>query len=285
MAVPFLRLQLFPVEGGPCLDLTDYRIFWQNASGGLLNRTDFWDTIGNNVQVYEDEISGLDGHLVHLKSGEKILTDVLLCGTGWTPSLEFFDRSMLVELGLPHPLEDEPAAEAEKWARLEREADETVLRHFPQLASPPAYHQKPIDATPYRLYNGMAPLRDDSIVIVGHMNVANYFRGAECQAIWATAYLDKRVALPPLAEREAELALFIAWCRRRYLSSGRRGNFMPFELTRYTDKLLKEAGLSSHRKGWFKDFFGPTWAADLRGLREEYKAKHGSGHEVKTIAS
>lgn len=202
---------------------------------------------------------------------------MLLCGTGWTPSLNFFDQDLLVKLGLPHSPEGETAQEAEKWARLDQEADRKVLQQFPQLANPPAHYRKPIDTTPYRLYNGIAPLHDDSIVVIGHMIFGNYFRAAECQAIWATAHLDKRLALPSPEEREAETALFIAWCRRRYLSSGRRGNYMPFELTRYTDKLLQEVGLSSHRKGWFKDWFEPTWAANLRGLREEYKAKYSDG--------
>lgn len=255
--------------------LMNGRVLWQNAAGGLLNRPDFWDTIARNVQIYQDDIRELDRRLVRLKGGEEIPTDVLLCGTGWTPSLEFFDRDHLIKLGLPHPIEDEPADEADKWARLEQEADQRVIQHLPQLAHPPACYRKPIDSTPYRLYNGIAPLGDDSIVFIGHMNSVNIFRAAECQAIWATAYLDKHLALPPLEDREADIALFVTWCRRRYLSNGRLGNWILFEPTRYADHLLHQVGLSSHRKGWFEDFFVPTSAADLRGLREEYKAKYG----------
>ena len=93
--------------------------------------------------------------------------------------------------------------------------------------------------------------------------------------MWATAYLDGKLALPSLEERREEVALFIAWCRRRYLSNGEGGNWMTFELVAYTDQLLEQLGLKSHRKGWFKDLFEPCVQSDLVGLKEEYIRKFG----------
>lgn len=186
-----------------------------------------------------------------------------------------FSANLLAELGLPHLLTISLTEEQQKWARLQEEADQKVLTHFPQLGNPSDHYQAPIQSTPYRLYKCIAPLNCDSIAFVGHVLVGSYFRAAECQAIWATAYLDKQLAMPSLEERQAEVALFTAWCRWRYLSRGERGNWMVFELISYTDDLLEGVGLSSHRKGWFSDLFVPCVASDLKGLKDEYVRKYG----------
>jgi dimethylaniline monooxygenase (N-oxide forming) len=215
--------------------------------------------------------------MVRLEGGNDIPTDVLLCGTGWNrASFGFFDSELLIKLGLPYPLKDEPAEDEEAWTRLEKHADQKVLGQFPPLANPPDHYQKPIRSTPYRLYNGIASLDDDSIAFVGYMSCANYFKAVECQAIWATAYLDKQITLPPREEQQEQIALLTAFCRRRYLSNGQMGNFLPFESNCYTDKLLRELGLSSHLKGWFRDYFVPGTSQDLIGLKDEYLAKYGS---------
>jgi dimethylaniline monooxygenase (N-oxide forming) len=267
--LPFLSLGI----------LTFHRLFWQNGSGGLINRPDFWETIAPNVQIYQDSIVSLDRKLIRLKSGEEVPTDALLLGTGWIPSLNFFDQNTLAELDLPHDPSPESAESASKWARLEKEADQKVLSTFPQLANPPAgYFKKPNPTTPYRLYNGIAPLsdaEDRSIVFIGYMLLVNWFRLAEVQSVWATAYLDGKLELPGIEEMEKEVALFVAWCRRRYLSNGEKGNHMTFEMMGYTDKLLADLGLKSHRRGWFWDWFGPGTMADLRGVGEEYVRKYG----------
>jgi dimethylaniline monooxygenase (N-oxide forming) len=220
---------------------------------------------------------------VRLKGGEEPPTDVLLCGTGWnTSSFPFFDSDLNLKLGLPHPLKNEPAESAETWTHLEKQADQIILEKFSQLAKPPNHPRKPIQTTPYRLYNGIAPLSDDdnSIAFLGYVNCANYFRAVECQAVWATAYLDKHLTLPSTEAQQAEIARLTAFCRRRYLSNGQLGNFLPFESTAYLDKLLREVGLASHLKGWFWDYFWPGKAQDLVGLKDEYVAKYGQDGKV-----
>ncbi|KAL8869774.1 MAG: hypothetical protein Q9174_004019, partial [Haloplaca sp. 1 TL-2023] len=245
-------------------------IFWQNQAAGLINRPDFWDTIAQNVKVHHADIEELTENAIILKNGSTVPTDAILCGTGWIPSLDFFDQVTLAELGIPQPLENYPPEQAEMWDALEKEADRTVLERFPILANPPTYHHTPVKHTPYRLYNGIAPLQDNSIAFVGHVLVPNYFRIAECQAIWATAYLDNKITLPPLERRRKEVALFVAWCRRRYLSNGERGHWMASEQTRYTDRLFQQIGLSSHRRFWLWDAFFPSSRKDLFRVRDEY---------------
>ncbi len=55
--------------------LTLHRPFWQNGTGSLLNRADFWNTIAHNVRIYHDDILQLDNRLVHLRGGDEIPTD------------------------------------------------------------------------------------------------------------------------------------------------------------------------------------------------------------------
>ncbi|KAL8998266.1 MAG: hypothetical protein Q9169_002671 [Polycauliona sp. 2 TL-2023] len=250
-------------------------LFWENGTGGLLNRADFWDTIAPNVQIHLEDITHLRTNNVCLQSGTEIGTEVLLCGTGWnTTPFDFFSVDDLVRLGLPHRLEDEPPETAERWAHMVHDADIEVLDRFQILRSPPKHHHKIIRTTPYRLYNGIAPLSDNSIAFIGYFGVGNFFKGAECQAIWATAYLDGNLRLPSVESRQLTIARHIAWCKRRYLSNGELGNFLLFESNFYLDELLEEVGLTSHLRGWFSNWFRPGLARDLAGLRDEYVAKY-----------
>ena len=50
---------------------------------------------------------------------------------------------------------------------------------------------------------------------------------------------------------------------------------MIFELITYTNQLLQQVGLSSHRKNWFWDLFAPCVATDLCGSKDEYVRKCG----------
>lgn len=258
------------------------RIFWQNCTGGLLNHEDFFETIAKNVPIYSVEIATREKDLIRLDTSEEITSDVILCGTGWVPSLQFFSEDQCKELGLPHPISESLSEEKTHWATLEAEADRKVLSTFPQLANPPPHYHKPTNFTPYRLYRHLAPLLESSaaptersIVFIGQVCVGNYFPTVECQAMFATAYLDGKLNLPSKEEQENEIALFTAWCRRRYLSKGDEGNNMTFELIGYMDTLLKDLGLRSHRKGWFKDLFAPILARDLKCLKEEFAKKFG----------
>ena len=253
-------------------------VFWHNGTGILINIPDFWHTIAPNVRIYNSDIVSLSRHHVHLGKGVSLPSDVIFCGTGWSSTLSFFTQETLAKLDLPHSISHNQSSEDEKeWALLEQKADQKVLTRFPMLANPPPHYHKIPKTTPYRLYKSIAPLSDHSIAFVGHVMVANYFRLAEVQAIWATAYLDERLTLPSIHTRKKQIAEFVAWCRRRYLSNGEKGNWMAFEQAGYTDDLLAEVGLKSHRKAWWKDFWAPARPEDFGGLRDEYVRMYGGG--------
>jgi dimethylaniline monooxygenase (N-oxide forming) len=224
---------------------------------------------------------GLEKSLLKLKNHEEIPVDAILCGTGWTPSLQFFTVEQCQAFGLPYSHSEESPKDKAHWAQLESDADAKVLKTFPQLGAPPPHYQRPNTHTPYRLYQQISPIssQDRSIVFIGQLEVGNYFPAVQCQAMWATAYMDGKLILPNLEEREKDVALFTTWCRRRYLSSGMSGNNTTFELVGYTDLLLQQLGLSSHRRGWFKDLFAPMVARNFAGLKEEYIRKYGCDEE------
>ncbi|KAF7885626.1 uncharacterized protein EAF02_004135 [Botrytis sinoallii] len=267
-------------------------LFWQNCAAGLLNHADFFDIVAENVRIFVGDIEDLKSNSLLLKTGEEIPSDAILCGTGWVPSLQYFTQAQCQEFGLPHILDHEEAKdEHAHWAKLEAEADVQVLATFPHLQSPPDHYQKTATHTPYRLYRHMVPIsesssseKDDrSIVFLGQIVVGNYFTTLECQSLWAVTYLDGKLDLPCKKEQEKDITLFTAWSRRRYLSNGQEGNNLIFDFIGHIDTLLKDLGLTSHRKGWFKDLFAAMWAKDLRGLQAELWKKFEYNDTVKLI--
>lgn len=249
-----------------------------------MNHPDFFSTIAENTRIYTGDILQLEESLLRLKDGTSIKSDAILCGTGWVSSLQFFSQAQCKDLGLPYLLSEESPEESSHWAQLASTADQKVVSTFPYLANPPPHWHRPVIESPYRLYKLITPLshpvaddvaQDRSIVFIGLVGVGNYFPVVESQAMWATAYLDGKINVPSRAKQEEEVALFNAWCARRYLSSGDPGNNLTFEAIGYCDELLRDLGLSSHRKGWWSNLLKPFKASDYSGLKDEYVRRHG----------
>ena len=240
----------------------------------MLQFPDFWDIISQRVNIYRSDIVKLNSHSVHLADGSEVTCDAILCGTGWKATYPFFTPHQLCSLGLPHSLDCHCLEDATLWMMLQEAADCEVLQHFPRLADPPAYYKKKMTKTPYKLYQNMAPLDDESIVFLGQVRMPNSFRVSECQALWATAYLDGNIALPTYDDMQADIAYVNAFCQRRYPANGGAGNYFHYDVVAYTDNLLAELGLSSHRnKGYWKNLVEPCFASDMRNLIREYKQK------------
>jgi dimethylaniline monooxygenase (N-oxide forming) len=212
----------------------------------------------------------LHDKMLYLEDGTHFPCDAVLCGTGWKPGIEFFSTDLLVKLDLPHHKEDEQYETTAKWEKLTMEADEKVRKKYLLLANPPAHSHKHIQTTPYRLYNCMAPLSDDSILFMNHVTAGNKLFAAEAQAIWAVAHFDKKIVPSSTEEKEKEIATWVAWCQRRYLSNGELGNFAAFDSVPYVDKLLNDIRATAHRKGWWRDLFEPFKPHDLGVAWKEY---------------
>lgn len=243
----------------------------------MIQREDFWETIAKNFTIHRSNIRTMQASSIVLEDGSEILSDVLFCGTGWSQHYPFLSQEQVVDFGLPHDPGEDNVEESQKWTSLLDAADKQVLTQFPVLANPPPYFQRPTKSTGTRLYNGMTPLSDNSIAFVGHVLVSNAFRNAEAQAIWTTAYFDKNIKLPETEQAEKEIAYMNAFSKRRYPSHGVTGAYFHFDLVGYTDKLMRDIGLTSHRKGWWwSDLTSPCLASDFKDIKDEYLAKFGS---------
>ena len=247
-----------------------YRLFWQNDGSGVNQRPDFWEVVAEKVNVYRSDLTELSETTIKLRDGSVLSADVLVCATGWDSSLTFLSRQESARLGLPVLREQEEPKDAAKWLRLESAARDEILLRFPSLADPPVHFARHITTTPYRLYKGIAPLNDRTIVILGHIQVGNNFMAAECQALWATAYFDERLSLPSNIAMANEVALSNAWCKLRYLDKGQLGTWYYFDLVPYVDMLLADIKLRSYRRSWALNLFSPVTAKDLRRLHQEY---------------
>ena len=260
------------------------RVFWQNDSAGINQRPDFYDTIARKVHVYRRNISHFSDDSLTLApragSEDKALTiplDAIVYCTGWSAGSSFLTHDQASSLGLPVPLQNVDVAKVSAWKDLDSAADSAVTRKFPLLKHPPMYRQSTPSHTPFRLYKAMAPtsdVEDHSIIFLGKMVVGNNFRVAEVQALWAVSYLDGLIKYEP-EDMNLDIAKTVAWCRRRYLNKGHLGSYFFFDVIEYTDMLLAQLGLSSHkRKSWFSKWFGTCGPSDFRGLLDEYKALH-----------
>ncbi|KAF2678473.1 putative dimethylaniline monooxygenase [Lentithecium fluviatile CBS 122367] len=271
---------------GFCNLQPDTDIFWQNDSSGINQRPDFFSTIADKVTVYREDIERISDRAVILADTERtpIPTDVIIFATGWDTKTSYthLDDATACSLGLPVPKSLQSAQYSSKWSDLDSTAEVRVLRRFPVLAHPPPHHSTPTSLTPFRLYRGMLPPSDHSIIFIGKVMLGNHFRTAEVQALWALAVFEGTLGLPSEEAMDRDIADTVAWCRKRYLGKGQLGNWFWFDMVPYTDTLLEQLGLGSHReqKGWraLGDWWRPCFARDLRGLIQEYTGKyHQSG--------
>jgi dimethylaniline monooxygenase (N-oxide forming) len=250
----------------------------------MIQRPDFWDTVAKNVHVHRHDIERLEDHMLVLKDGPQIPVDIIVCATGFVNEYPFFTSDQRTALGLSHP-KAEGAVEAE-WSALEAEADEEVIAKYPKLALAPQPEpaNPPTTNTPNRLYNCIAPLDDHSIAFVGNIYAPNGFRTAEVQAIWTTALFDGSLQLPSEDAMRKDVAWVNAFMKRRYPTHGAGGNYLQYDMMGYIDRLLQQTGLTSHRKGWWKNLTFPMVAKELNGTTKEYIEKYkpkskGSGSE------
>lgn len=261
----------------------DTEIFWQNDSTGICQRPDFFDTIAHNVKVYREDIKMIIENGLGLADGTYVGADVIIFATGWKPShpkmkVRRENGDAVLSLGIFEAATQRYSKSQLRWAQLESSAEKKVLTRFQILRDRPKHYLEiSKNTTPLRLYKGILPINDRSIAFVGQILLGNNFRVAEVQALYAVAALDGTLALPTTEKVEATIAETIAWDRLRYLAKGELGNWAYWDMVPYTDDLLQELDLTSHRHGsYWKDLFAPCYASDLRRLIDEYKSKYGT---------
>lgn len=248
----------------------DREIFWQNDSTGINQREDFFDVIARRVKVVREDLVRMEEDGIVLEHSS-VKADVVICATGWEEGVEYLGEEMAARLGVcgPPPEEEEDA----DWPTLLSHADEKVLSVFP-LLRPESSPSPSTPSTPpnFRLYASLLPPSDPSILFPGRLMLGNHFRNSEVQALYCTSMLSSHLPLPPKSEMNQRIAETLAWDRRRYLRKGEKGNWFYWDLVPYTEGLLKEMGLRSHRVG--KGMGRTAWAKDLGGLVGEYREKY-----------
>lgn len=71
-----------------------------------------------------------------------------------------------------------------------------------------------------------------------------------------------------------EVAYMSAFSKRRYPSHSAMGNYFHLDLVGYTDKLMADVGLVSHKqKGRLGNFVDPCLASDYKDMKREYLKK------------
>lgn len=250
--------------------------FWSNDSTSVDNKADFLDTIARNVQVFRENVLAIHEHSVELGSGLQLEADAIIYATGWKCEMSYFDKSLLAKLGLPMADGDSDEKYKRQWRTVDQEAEARIDVEMPMLSHRENYRKPDTRRTPLRLYKSMLPIEDRTIVLLGKTVIAHVFPAAEVEALWAVAALDGKIALPSAEEMRKEIALVVAWSRRRYPSRGWQAMWFPWDMIPFTDMLLKQLGLDSHRGStWWCDLTTPASSRRLLGLINEYKSKHG----------
>ena len=258
-------------------------MFWQNDSAGINQRADFFATIAERVHVYRRNIDHLTGLGISLapkdttaeSKPDEIPADAIVYCTGWSTVSSIFSEEMSSRLGLRVRLDEKSTGFPSKWRDLELAAEADVIARFPMLAQTPPHHRSEPSQFPFRLYKCMVPLSDApdrSLVCLGKMVIGNNFMAAEVQALWATAYLDGKIQCKEDA-MAGDVARTVAWNSRRYLNKGQLGSYFFFDSVAYTDMLLDQLGLSSHRpRGFWASLHETCFLSKYGSLLKEYKS-------------
>lgn len=275
--------------------------FWIASGLSIYNYdTDFFELVrSGQVKVYLEDITHLSDHTVHLSSGNSLAADALICSTGWiqTPPIQFLPAGIETALGLPHYSPKESSDQV-------RRADNEVLSRYPKLKNQPQrnpdYKALPTSSDPsqskspnqpYRLYRFIVPsspqfISTHSIAFLGCYLSVSTSTVAQAQALWITAYLNGRIPhlsakSPDYQAIEWETTLHSQFGKWRHPAAaggyGERLPDMAFDSLPYVDLLLRDLGLTTHRKGGsgWREWFVPYEQADYKGLVGEWMGTKG----------
>lgn len=197
-----------------------------------------------DLQIHRDTVTHVRDASVDLASGQQIPVDGMVLCTGWGDHFSMFSNPLKAELGLPIQGKYSLPGVDEKhlmdcmgpdWQPYDIEADHTVNRKLPFLATPPdayIHHEATDSQRKWRLYRRCVPISsalsgDRSITIMGQIHTVQTPLVAEVQCFWAVLYLLGGIELPQKGEVMREVAEWNAWTRKRYLSQGQK---FPYSL-------------------------------------------------------
>ncbi|KAI1080408.1 cofactor FMO1 FAD enzyme [Whalleya microplaca] len=274
-------------------------VFWANAGLGAASVPDFWKVFhAGDCTVHRTEIASLsDENIVTLKNGASFETDYLILCTGFDKSYQPFSEELQQACGLtPDPLE------ADKWTKLEAQAESRVDELLPAIAKSPLPVRDDLardqtSASGQKLLHGPSRhyrrLVAPSLVAQGDRSI--YFPGfihtiytplvSEAQALWGVTFLLGLHDVPSQEVMEKEVAEWNVWTRKRYLAQGRKHAYAIYDFLSYVDMLIRDLGISMKRKrNPLADLFLPTYPRHYRGLVDEFRCAHAKKQAQKTQA-
>jgi dimethylaniline monooxygenase (N-oxide forming) len=207
---------------------------------------------------------------------KEINTSAIVWCTGFKPSTSFFSPTDALSLGLPIPIDSEPAESKKYWNDLLAAADIDLLKKFPALKQWPLQAPKE-RTTNYRMYRQVLPpscidANDRSIAFVGFLSNSQTAFASELTGIYGVAWLEGLFSREDFASKEEmewDVAKTHAWMARRY---GARGHSLPeavLEIQTFFDVLVKDLGGKVQRKGGWGEYLSVYRARDYSGLIEE----------------
>ncbi|RVX71129.1 hypothetical protein B0A52_03495 [Exophiala mesophila] len=272
----------------------DLPAYWASDNIGVQNTADLWSVV-SKATIARDQVVKIHDGLVVLSSGNKLKVDAIVACTGYDVSYPMFSQHDSIELGLPLPPGAENMEDTRLWEEKIAAADEKVLRRYPDLALQKNLPVVKPRNSPNHLYRGMVPVvgKLPTIAFLGQVGSTQAFTVSEIQSLWAVAYLMGKLQLPPTSIMEDDVALRIAWRRRRYLGDGHYivydqiavgDKYIPpsvapamMTLLQYQSMLIRDLGLVDTRKGGgWKEVVQPYHPGDYRGLIQEWQASGGA---------
>ena len=195
------------------------------------------------VKALRGAVAGLTPRGVALADGTELPADVVVCGTGFKRDYSFLPQDVRASLGL------EPAVPP---------------------AAPPALAAAPAAAPDgVWLYRSILPPGVADLAFIGSevATISNIGTHA-IQAEWLARLLTGRLALPPRAAIDADVAAHKAWARSWMPDTAARGALVLLHQTHYHDKLLQDMGIPHRRKGAnvLAEVFAPYTPADYAGV-------------------
>lgn len=256
--------------------------FWTGSGLGILNfEGDFLELVREGkVKVFLADVDELGEGVVRLSDGTELVTDAVVCATGWKarPPIKFSPEGMDAELGLPSNAtqmfsqKDIAAADAEVLSRFPK------LREQPKTPIPGGDTSADDTTQPFTLYRFMAPpkhmLEGNDIAFAGMITTISTPLCAYLQALWITAYLSNSLSRLPSSTLEAgkTALLHSRFGRWRYACGyGARFPDFVFDAVPYLDMLMRDLGIKEKRKGgWMSEIFEAYGPEDYKGVVGEW---------------